>query len=618
MKKRTDIRNVAIIAHVDHGKTTLVDNMLRQSGLFRSEELDKLAGGQHGLIMDSNDLERERGITILAKNCAFKIDGVKVNLIDTPGHADFGGEVERVLKMADGCFLLVDSAEGPLPQTRFVLRKAFACGLRPIVVVNKIDRADARPVDVLNSVFDLFVELGADDETADFPVIYASGRNGIATRDLPTFKESAKDLSPIFEAILEKVPPPTVDVDAPLQMLVLNIAHSEFVGRIGVGRIYAGKVKKGQKVKLVKRDGRVMDDTIVQVLEFDRLSRVEVPECAAGDICCLVGLDDVDIGDTVCDFDHPVALPPVAIDEPTLDMVFRINDSPFAGQDGKPLTSRELRDRLFKELESNVAMRVRINPEKQEEFIVSGRGLLHLSILLETMRREGSELSVGKPKVITREIDGQTMEPFEYLVVEVPAGHTGSVMGLVLERQAECVKMEGGQDSTHIEFIIPARGLIGLKTRMMTATSGTAIMHHNFYEYRPVKPALPGRPNGVMVSTETAKATAYKIEQLQERGILFVAPMEPVYEGQVVAEHCRDNDLPVNVTQEKKLTNMRASGSEKTVPIKPPRLFTLESALEYIEDDEMVEITPKAIRLRKIFLKENDRKRFERAQKGGM
>lgn len=520
--------------------------------------------------------------------------------------------------MADGCFLLVDSAEGPLPQTRFVLRKAFACGLRPIVVVNKIDRADARPVDVLNSVFDLFVELGADDETADFPVIYASGRNGIATRDLPTFKESAKDLSPIFEAILEKVPPPTVDMDAPLQMLVLNIAHSEFVGRIGVGRIYAGKVKKGQKVKLVKRDGRVMDDTIVQVMEFDRLTRVEVPECAAGDICCLVGLDDVDIGDTVCDFDHPNALPPVAIDEPTLDMVFRINDSPFAGQDGKPLTSRELRDRLFKELESNVAMRVRINPEKQEEFIVSGRGLLHLSILLETMRREGSELSVGKPKVITREIDGQTMEPFEYLVVEVPATHTGAVMGLVLERQAECVKMEGGQDNTHVEFIIPARGLIGLKTRMMTATSGTAIMHHNFYEYRPVKPALPGRPNGVMVSTETAKATGHAIEGLQERGILFVAPSEPVYEGQVVAEHCRDNDLPVNVTREKKLTNMRASGSEKTVPIKPPRQFTLESALEYIEDDEMVEITPKAIRLRKIFLKENDRKRFERSQKGGM
>ena len=610
MKKRTDIRNVAIIAHVDHGKTTLVDNMLRQSGLFRSEELDKLAGGQHGLIMDSNDLERERGITILAKNCAFKIDGVKVNLIDTPGHADFGGEVERVLKMADGCFLLVDAAEGPLPQTRFVLRKAFACGLKPIVVINKIDRADARPLEVLNSVFDLFIELGADDETADFPVIYASGRNGIATRDLATFNESAKDLSPIFEAILENVPPPTVDVEAPLQMLVLNIAHSEFVGRIGVGRIFAGKVKKGQKVKVVKRDGRVVDDSVVQVLEFDRLGRVEVPECAAGDICCLVGLDEVDIGDTVCDFDHPVALPPVAIDEPTLDMVFRINDSPFAGQDGKPLTSRELRDRLFKELESNVAMRVRVNPEKQEEFIVSGRGLLHLSILLETMRREGSELSVGKPKVITREIDGQTMEPFEYLVVEVPSAHTGAVMGLVLERQAECVKMEGGQDNTHIEFIIPARGLIGLKTRMMTATSGTAIMHHNFYEYRPVKPALPGRPNGVMVSTETGKATAYKIEQLQERGVMFVAPMEPVYEGQVVAEHCRDNDLPVNITQEKKLTNMRASGSEKTVPIKPPRLFTLESALEYIEDDELVEITPKAIRIRKIYLNENERKRM--------
>jgi GTP-binding protein len=611
--KREDIRNVAIIAHVDHGKTTMVDEMLRQSGLFRREELEKLQGGQHGLILDSNDLERERGITILAKNIAFKIGNTKVNLMDTPGHADFGGEVERVLKMADGAFLLVDAAEGPLPQTRFVLRKAFACGLKPIVVINKIDRPDARPAEVLNHVFDLFIELGADDETVDFPVIYASGRQGIASTDLAV---PGTDLGPLYKAILDKVPPPEAHPDKPLQMLVLNIDHSEYVGRIAIGRVFAGKVRKGQKVALMKRDGKRIDDTVVQVLEFDRLGRTEVPEVSAGDICALVGLDEVDIGDTVADFENPIALPPVSIDEPTLDMVFRINDSPFCGQDGTPLTGRQLRDRLMKELQSNVALRVRPNPERNEEFIVSGRGLLHLSILLETMRREGSELSVGKPKVITREIDGQMMEPIEYLVVDVPSQHTGTVMGLVLERQAQCVKMEGNEDSTHIEFTIPARGLIGMRTRMMTATSGLAIMHHNFYEYQPVRSAIGGRPLGVMVSTETGKATAHAIENLQERGVLFVAPMEPVYEGQIVAEHCRDNDLPVNVCREKKLTNMRAAGAEKNVPIKPPRQFSLETALEYVEEDELVEITPKAIRLRKIFLKENDRKRMERAARG--
>jgi GTP-binding protein len=612
--KRQDIRNVAIIAHVDHGKTTMVDEMLRQSGLFRMEELDRLAGGQHGLILDSNDLERERGITILAKNIAFKIGDVKVNLMDTPGHADFGGEVERVLKMADGCFLLVDAAEGPLPQTRFVLRKAFAIGLKPIVVINKIDRPDARAVDVLNAVFDLFIELGADDATLEFPIIYASGRQGIATTDLAV---PGTDLRPLYNAILQHVPPPEADPDAPLQLLILSIDHSEYVGRIGIGRIFAGKIKKGQRVALMKRDGKRVDDTVVQILEFDRLGRTEVQECSAGDICCLVGLEDVDIGDTVCTIDNPVALPPIAIDEPTLDMVFRINDSPFAGQDGAPLTGRQLRDRLYKELESNVALRVRPSPDRAEEFIVSGRGLLHLGILLENIRREGSELAVGKPLVINREINGVMMEPIEYLVIDVPGPQTSAVMGLVLERQAQCIKMEGGQEATHLEFTIPARGLIGLRTRLMNATSGLAIMHHNFHEYQPIRAAIGGRANGVMVSTETAKATAYKIEQLQERGILFVAPMEAVYEGQVVAEHCRDNDLPVNVTQEKKLTNMRASGSEKTIPIKPPRQYSLESALEYIEDDELVEITPKAIRLRKILLKETDRKRADRAARGG-
>jgi GTP-binding protein len=605
--KRNDIRNVAIIAHVDHGKTTLVDQILRQSGLFRESEL------QGECILDSNELERQRGITILAKNIAFKIGNTKVNLMDTPGHADFGGEVERVLKMADGAFLLVDAAEGPLPQTRFVLRKAFADGLRPIVVINKIDRPDARPMEVLNAVFDLFIELGADDATLDFPVIYASGRQGIATTDLAV---EPGDLRPLYNAILEHVPAPEVNADGPLQVLICSIDHSEYVGRIGIGRIVAGKVKKGQKVALLKRDGKRVDDVVVQVLEFDRLGRTEVPELSAGDVCALVGLEDVDIGDTVADFDNPIALPPIAVDEPTLDMVFRINDSPFAGQDGTPLTGRQLRDRLMKELESNVALRVRPSEERADEFIVSGRGMLHLSILLENIRREGSELAVGKPRVITREIDGATMEPIEYLVIDVPNRHTGTVMGLVLERQAQCTKMEGGQDSTHIEFTIPARGLIGLRSRMMTATSGEAIMHHNFYEYQPMRSAIGGRANGVMVSTETGKATAHAIENLQERGILFVGPMEAVYEGQVVAEHCRDNDLPVNITREKKLTNVRAAGAEKTVPIKPPRQFSLEIALEYIEEDELVEVTPKALRMRKMLLKENDRKRMERAARG--
>jgi GTP-binding protein len=605
--KRNDIRNVAIIAHVDHGKTTLVDQILRQSGLFRESEL------QGDCILDSNELERQRGITILAKNIAFHIGDIKINLMDTPGHADFGGEVERVLKMADGAFLLVDAAEGPLPQTRFVLRKAFADGLRPIVVINKIDRPDARPMAVLNAVFDLFIELGADDATLDFPVIYASGRQGISTTDLAV---EPRDLRPLYNAILEHVPAPEVKPDAPLQVLICSIDHSEYVGRIGIGRIVAGKVKKGQKVALLKRDGKRVDDVVVQVLEFDRLGRSEVPELSAGDVCALVGLEDVDIGDTVADVENPIALPPIAVDEPTLDMVFRINDSPFAGQDGSPLTGRQLRERLMKELESNVALRVRPSEERGDEFIVSGRGLLHLSILLENIRREGSELAVGKPRVITREIDGTMMEPIEYLVIDIPNRHTGTVMGLVLERQAQCTKMEGGQDTTHIEFTIPARGLIGLRSRMMTATSGEAIMHHNFYEYQPMRSAIGGRANGTMVSTETGKATAHAIENLQERGILFVGPMEPVYEGQVVAEHCRDNDLPVNITREKKLTNMRAAGAEKTVPIKPPRQFSLEMALEYIEEDELVEVTPKALRMRKIWLKENDRKRMERAARG--
>ncbi len=619
--KRADIRNVAIIAHVDHGKTTLVDQMLRQSGLFRESEL------KGDCILDSNDLERERGITILAKNIAITLGDVKVNLIDTPGHADFGGEVERVLKMADGAFLLVDAAEGPLPQTRFVLRKAFECGLRPIVVINKIDRSDARPNEVLNQVFDLFVELDADNETLDFPVIYASGRQGVATTDL---KQPNPNIRPLYEAILNHVPPPEADPDAPLQMLVVTLDYSDYVGRIAIGKVIAGRIRKNQRVAVLStsppnpplrtgeggRGGEVQrhDVNIKQVLVFDRLGRKEVDEVVAGDVCAVVGLEDVEIGDTLADVENAVALPPIRVDEPTLDMVFRINDSPFAGKEGTYVTSRQLRDRLFKELERNVALRVVPSLDRRDEFHVSGRGLLHLGILLENMRREGFELSVGKPLVINREINGQKMEPIEYLVIDVPPASVGAVMELVGNRRAECLKLDARADMTHIEFTIPARGLIGLRTRLLNATSGQAILHHNFYDYQPLRGAIPARVNGVLVSTETGAATGYALENLQERGLLFVAPQEPVYEGQVVGEHCRDNDLPVNVCREKKLTNVRASTAEKTVVLKAPRRMTLELALEYIEEDELVEVTPQSIRLRKMYLKEAERKKLARQQ----
>src|SRR5213594_2482767 len=474
--KRTDIRNIAIIAHVDHGKTTLVDQLMRQSGLFRESEL------RGDCILDSNELERERGITFLAKNIALKVGDTKINIIDTPGHADFGGEVERVLKMADGALLLVDAAEGPLPQTRFVLRKAFECSLRPIVVINKIDRNDARPTEVLNNVFDLFAELDADDATLDFPTIYAAGRQGIATTDLHI---PATDLRPLYDAIIKHVPAPDVELDKPLQMLVTTLDWSDYVGRIGIGRVVAGKIRKNQRIALLKHDGTRVDDTVAQLYVFDRLGRIEAEEVSAGDICAVVGLEGVDIGDTVADFDNAVALPPIKVDEPTLDMVFRINDSPFAGQDGNYVTSRQLRDRLFKELQSNVALRVVPSQEKREEFHVSGRGLLHLSILLENMRREGFELSVGN-------------------------------------RRAECLKLDARADMTHIEFTIPARGLIGLRTRLLNATSGQAIMHHNFYDYQPVRGPIPGRLNGVMISTETGRTTPFALDGLQERGSLFV------------------------------------------------------------------------------------------------
>ena len=605
--KRTDLRNVAVIAHVDHGKTTLVDQMLRQSGLFRNEELDKLVGGQHGLIMDSNDQERERGITILAKNCAIRLGDVKVNLIDTPGHADFGGEVERILKMTDGVFLLVDAAEGPLPQTRFVLRKAFACGLKPIVVINKIDRPDARIDEVHSMIFDLFIELGANDDQANFPVIYASGRAGVATTDMTV---EPKNLKPLFDAILDTVPPPVGDDALPLQMQVMALQYSEFVGKIAVGRVFGGKIKKNQRVTVVKqKDGSTFPDTVVQLLEFDRLGRKEVDEIRAGDICCVVGIDDADIGDTICELDKPLPLPPLTIDEPTLDMVFKVNDSPFASKDGKPLTSRELRTRLDQELQHNVALRV-VPGDRESEFVVSGRGLLHLGVLLETIRREGSEVAVGKPRVIVKEINGVKSEPYEHLVVEVPGEHQSSVMKLVLERHGEFLRMENHRGIIQAEFHIPARSLIGLRTRMLTATQGTVIMHHNFLEYRPQKGATVGRANGVYASKNTAKVTAYSCDGLD--GTLFVAPGEEVYEGQVVGQAPRDKDITVNITDPKPLTNMRASGSDAKAAIRPPLRFSLEMALEFIEDDELVEITPDAIRMRKIWLKENERKKYER------
>ena len=613
--KRADIRNVAIIAHVDHGKTTLVDNLLKQSGNYRAGELEKLEGGQHSLIMDSNPIERERGITILSKNCAISYhspDGgeFRINVIDTPGHADFGGEVERVLMMADGALLLVDAAEGVMPQTRFVLRKAFACKLRPIVVINKIDRPDARISEVLNGVFDLFVELDADDATLDFPTIYASGRAGIATADM---KDKPVNLVPLFEAILKHVPTPEVDVNAPLQMLVVTLDYSDYVGRIAIGRVVAGKIRKGQRVSLMKHNGQGrIEVSVKQLYAFERLGRVETNEVGAGDICAVVGIEDVDIGDTLADLEKPVALPPIVVDEPTLEMVFRINDSPFCGLEGTYVTSRQLRERLMKELQSNVALQVTPDEVKRDEFHVAGRGLLHLGILLENMRREGYELSVGKPRVLNKTVNGVLMEPIEYLVIEAPNAMVGSVMELVGNRRAECLKMDGRNELTHMEFTIPARGLIGLRTRLMTATSGEAILHHNFFDYQPMRGHIPGRTNGVMISTETGRVTGYALDNLQERGNMFVGPGDQVYEGQILAEHCRDNDLPVNACREKKQSNVRASGTDKAILLKPPRVMTMELALEYIEEDELVEVTPKGIRMRKMYLKENDRKKYER------
>ena len=605
VQRRTDVRNIAIIAHVDHGKTSLVDCLIKQSGVFRENQSFQTC------LLDSNDLERERGITILAKNIAMMWNGVRINIIDTPGHADFGGEVERVLKMADGAVLLVDAFEGPRPQTRFVLQKALQCGLSLLVVINKIDRPDCRPFEVLSQTFDLLVELGADDATLDFPYIYTSAREGYATHDP---EKKGGDVRPLLDMVLEKIPGPVVRPNDPLQMMVTSLEWSRYVGRIATGRIAAGKIKTGQQIALMRADGTKMMSKVDQVQFFDNLGRSDTLEAFAGDIVAVTGLPDPEIGDTIADPLDPVALERIAVDEPTLSMKFTVNSSPLAGQHGKFVTSRNLRDRLFRELKSNVALRVE-ETDDMDAFKVSGRGVLHLAVLIETMRREGYELSVGKPEVIVREINGRKSEPYELLEVDVPSADLGAVMELVGARRGLAKAMSTTSTGmTHIEFSIPARGLIGMRTKMLNATRGEAIMHHRFEDYRPVDGEIPHRQNGVLVSQDSGRAIAYALWKLQERADMFVNPGEDVYEGMIIGENSRDNDMTVNPIREKKLTNIRSAGAEDAILLRPPREMTLESALEYIEADEYVEVTPQVIRLRKTMLTENERKRQGRSK----
>jgi len=584
--------------------------------MFRTEELDKLAGGQHNLIMDSNPIEKERGITILSKNCAINYtdsngDEYKINLIDTPGHADFGGEVERVLKMADGVLVLVDAFEGPMPQTRFVLTKALEHKLKPVVVINKVDRENSRPDDVINEVFDLLVSLGADDEALDFPIVYASAKDGWATTDMAN---KTDNVQAIFDAIINNIPSPTVDQDAPLQMLVTNQEYSEYVGRIAIGKVFAGKITEGQLVTVIDADGLHTQQKVMHIHQFFGLGRKQISSVQAGDICAISGLDPVEIGNTIACADKPSQLAVISIDEPTMTMTFRINDGPFAGKDGKYITSRQIGDRLQKELQQNVALRVEPG-QTPEEFNVSGRGLMHLGILLETMRREGYEICVGKPNVILRTVEGRRYEPIELLVVDCPLGCQNSVMSLLGDRRSEIAKMDaksGAGDFVHMEFVIPSRGLFGLHARMMNATAGRAIMHHAFERYGPMRGAIPQRKAGVMVATTTGQVTAYALDALYDRGVFFVAPGEQVYEGQVIGEHCKEKDIPVNVVKSKQLSNIRASGKDEAAKVKPARKMSLEATMEYIQADELVEICPNSIRIRKMLLKETDRRRHER------
>jgi GTP-binding protein len=595
------IRNVAIIAHVDHGKTTLVDKLLLAGKLFK----DHQKAGE--LIMDNNDLERERGITILSKNVSVNWKDYKINIIDTPGHADFGGEVERVLNMTDGVLLLVDAFEGPMPQTRFVLQKAIALGLKPIVVVNKVDKPNCRPEEVHEQVFDLMFSLDANERQLDFPTVYGSAKENWMSND---WKVRTNDISAIFDAIIEHIPAP-LEIKGTPQMLITSLDYSSYIGRIAVGRVHRGTFKPGQNVSLMKRDGRVIRTKIKDLLVFEGLGKVATEEVQCGEICAMVGLDNFEIGDTVADFENPEALDPIAIDEPTMSMLFTINNSPFFGKEGKFVTSRHIKDRLDKELEKNLALRVE-DTSAGDAWNVYGRGVLHLSILLETMRREGYEIQVGQPRVIIKEVAGEKHEPMEELAIDLPEEFSGKAIELATQRKGELVSMERKGERIHLEFRIPSRGIIGLRSSLMTASTGEAIMAHRFVEFAPWRGNIEKRQNGSMIAMETGTAFAYAIDKLQDRGKFFISPQEEVYMGQVIGENSREGDLTVNVTKSKKLTNMRASGSDDKVRIVTPITFSLEEALEYIQEDEYVELTPKSIRIRKILLNETDRKRSGR------
>jgi len=596
-----NIRNIAIIAHVDHGKTTLVDKMLLAGHLFR----DNQTSGE--LILDNNDLERERGITILSKNVSINYGGTKINIIDTPGHSDFGGEVERVLNMADGCILLVDAFEGPMPQTRFVLQKAVQIGLKPIVVINKVDKPNCRPDEVHEMVFDLMFSLDATEEQLDFPTIYGSAKNGWMSVD---WKEPTDNIIPLLDCIVENIPAPE-HLEGTPQMLITSLDYSSYTGRIAVGRVHRGVLKEGMNVSLAKRDGRFVKSKIKEVHVFEGLGRAKTTEVSSGDICALVGIEGFDIGDTICDFEKPEALPPIAIDEPTMSMLFSINDSPFYGRDGKYVTSRHINDRLMKELDKNLALRVH-KSEEDGKWLVYGRGVLHLSVLIETMRREGYELQVGQPQVLYKTIDGKKNEPVEELTINVPEEYSSRIIDMVTRRKGEMVLMENTGERINLEFNMPSRGIIGLRTNVLTASAGEAIMAHRFKEYQPYKGEIERRSNGSIVAMEAGNAFAYALDKLQDRGRFFIFPQEDVYAGQVVGEHAKESDLVVNVTKSKKLTNTRASGTDDKARIIPPVQFSLEEALEYIKEDEYVEVTPKAMRMRKVILDENERKRSNR------
>ena len=594
-----NIRNIAIIAHVDHGKTTLVDKMMLAGNLFRDGQ------DLSGQVLDSNDLERERGITILSKNVSINWKGTKINIIDTPGHSDFGGEVERVLNMADGCLLLVDAFEGPMPQTRFVLQKALQIGLKPIVVVNKVDKPNCRPEEVYEMVFDLMFSLNATEEQLDFPVVYGSAKNGWMGED---YKVPTDNINYLLDKIVEVIPAPKAIEGTP-QMLITSLDYSSYTGRIAVGRVHRGTLAEGMNVTICHRDGSQEKTKIKELHTFEGMGHVKTPSVSCGDICAIIGLEKFEIGDTICDFDNPEPLPPIAIDEPTMSMLFTINDSPFFGKEGKYVTSRHVNDRLQKELEKNLALRVAPFGDSTDKWIVSGRGVLHLSVLIETMRREGYELQVGQPQVIYKEIDGQKCEPIEELTINVPEEFASKMIDMVTRRKGEMTSMESQADRVNIEFDIPSRGIIGLRTNVLTASQGEAIMAHRFKEYQPYKGDITRRVNGSMIAMETGTAFAYSIDKLQDRGKFFIDPGEEVYAGEVVGEHVHDNDLVVNVTKAKQLTNTRASGSDDKARIVPRTVLSLEEALEYIKEDELVEVTPKSMRMRKIILDHNDRKR---------